>query len=256
MQKFLKSSVLTVSLLLIGSSFTAANIDQLISAGEGRLNQAASAQKRIVAMADETDNLVAEYKQTLKVVDGLKIYNDLQQKQVKNQEAEKVNLQESIERVGDIENQMTPLMMKMISSLKSFIEGDVPFLLNERRTRIADLEELMADPGVGDAEKLRQVLQAYTIETDFGNTIENYKEKININGNDREVNFLRIGRISLAYQSDDGLLTGAWNPDTKSYEALSASDYKAAIDFGLKVAAKEISPDLFIVPVPAAKGAK
>jgi len=256
MQKFLKSSVLSVSLLLIGSSFTAANIDQLISAGESRLNQAASAQKRIVAFADETDNLVAEYKQTLKVVDGLKTYNDLQKKIIANQEAEKVNLNESIEKVGDIENQMTPLMVKMVSSLKSFVEGDVPFLLDERRKRIADLEAVMENPNVGDAEKLRRVLQAYTIETDFGNTIERYTGKLSLEGNDIQVNFLRIGRLSLSYQSDDGSQTGAWNPETKAYEALSASDYKAQVNFGLKVAGKEISPDLFIVPVPAAQGAK
>ena len=256
MQKFLKSSVLTVSLLLIGSSFTAANIDQLISAGESRLNEAASAQKRIVAMADETDNLVSEYKQTLKVVDGLKIYNDLQNKQIANQEAEKTNLLESIDKVGDIENQMTPLMVKMVSSLNSFIEGDVPFLLDERRNRMRNLEGIMENPNVSDAEKLRQVLQAYTIETDFGNTIERYTGKLNLNGNDIQVNFLRIGRLSLSYQSDDGSLTGAWNPETKAFEALSAADYKAQIGFGLKVAGKEISPDLFIVPVPAAQGAK
>ncbi len=256
MQKFLKSSVLTVSLLLIGSSFTAANIDQLISAGESRLSQAASAQKRIVAMADETDNIVSEYKQTLKVVDGLKIYNNLQNKQIANQEAEKVNLLESIDKVGDIENQMTPLMVKMVSSLKSFIEGDVPFLLGERRKRMSDLEGVMENPNVTDAEKLRQVLQAYTIETDFGNTIERYTGKLNLNGNDIQVNFLRIGRLSLSYQSDDGSLTGAWNPATKAFEELSAADYKAQIGFGLKVAGKEISPDLFIVPVPAAQGAK
>ena len=256
MQKFLKSSVFTISLLLIGSTFTAANIDQLISAGESRLSQAASAQKRIVAMADETDGLVSEYKQTLKVVDGLKIYNGLQNKQIANQEAEKTNLLESIDKVGDIENQMTPLMMKMISSITSFVEGDVPFLLDERRKRMNGLTEVMQNPNVTDAEKLRQVLQAYTIETDFGNTIERYTGKLNLNGNDIQVNFLRIGRLSLSYQSDDGSLTGAWNPETKAFEELAAADYKAQIGFGLKVAGKEISPDLFIVPVPAAQGAK
>lgn len=255
MQKFLKSSVL-MSLALLGSSLFGASIDQLISAGEARINDGARAQKRIVALADETDNLIAEYKQTLKVVDGLNIYNGLQKKQIANQEAEKVNLIESVDKVADIERQIVPLMVNMIDSLKQFVAGDVPFLLDERNKRVQDLDDLMEAPDVAQAEMLRQVLQAYSIETDFGNTIESYKDKINIGGNELEVNFLRIGRIALAYQSDDGKDTGAWDASQKAFVPLSASDYKAHIDTGLKIARKEVSPDLFIIPVPAAEGAK
>lgn len=254
MQKFLKSSVL-MSLVLLGSSLFAANIDQLISAGESRLNDGARAQKRIVALADETDDLSAEYKQVLKIVDGLNIYNGLQKKQIANQEAEKQNLIESIGKVGDLEQQIVPLMVNMIDSLKQFVAGDVPFLLDERNNRIQDLEDFMVDPGIAQTEKLRQVLQAYSIETDFGNTIESYKDKIEIDGNLLEVNFLRIGRISLAYQSDDGKYTGAWDGSQGAFVPLSASEYKAHIDTGLKIARKEVSPDLFIVPVAAPQGA-
>jgi hypothetical protein len=256
MQKFLKSSAIFMSLLILGSYVNAASIDQLIQAAEARLDEGARAQKRIVAMADETDNIISEYKQTLKVVDGLNVYNELQKKQIANQEAEKQNLIDSVDKVGSIEQQIVPLMVNMVSALKKFVAGDVPFLLDERNKRVQDLEDYLADPSIGRAEMLRQVLQAYSIETDFGNTIESYKGKIELNGNLREVNFLRIGRISLAYQSDDGKETGAWDSEQGAFVALSAADYKTHIDFGLKVARKEISPDLFIIPVAAAKGAQ
>ncbi|MBT8142881.1 MAG: DUF3450 domain-containing protein [Gammaproteobacteria bacterium] len=254
MHKLLKSSVLILS-LLISSFLCAANIDQLIRAGEKRIDEGARAQKQIVAMAEQTDDLIAEYKQALKVLDGLKVYNDLQRKQIANQELEKVNLNESIDKVGSIEQQIVPLMVKMVESLQTFVAADVPFLLDERTKRVNDLGDLMENPNVADAEKLRAVLEAYGIETDFGNTIERYKQKISVGGNVQEMNFLRIGRLVLAYQSDDGSITGAWDKDKGEFVELSPADYKSHIAFGLKVAGKEISPDLFIVPVPAAEGA-
>lgn len=254
MQKLLKSSALIFSLLL-GTLLSAANIDQLIQAGERRIDSGAAAQKRIVAMAEETDQMIADYKQALKVLDGLNVYNDLQRKQIANQQLEKENLQESIGKVGSIEQQIVPLMVKMVDSLKAFVAADVPFLMEERSKRVNDLVELMAAPDVADAEKLRAVLEAYAIETDFGNTIERYKEKIEVDGNLQEMNFLRIGRLALAYQSDDGSITGAWDKSQGAYVPLDAADFKSHIAFGLKVAGKEISPDLFIVPVPAPEGA-
>lgn len=256
MQKFLKSSTFIVSVLLIGSSVFAANIDQLIQASESRLSENASAQKRVVAMADDIDQMSADYKQTLKVIDGLSVYNELQKKQIANQEAEKVNLVESVDKIDGIEQQIMPLMVKMVSALSDFVAGDVPFLLEERNKRVQGLNDVLVNPNATRAEMLRQVLQAYAIETDFGNTIEQYTDKIDLNGNLQQVNFLRIGRISLAYQSEDGSETGAWDKEQAAFVPLSAADYKTHIGFGLKVARKEISPDLFIIPVQAAQGAK
>ena len=66
------------------------------------------------------------------------------------------------------------------------------------------------------------------------------------------MDFLRIGRVSLAYQSIGGKYTGAYNKETGQFEELPASAYKAQIAHGLKVAKKQVAPELLIVPVQAA----
>ena len=78
----------------------------------------------------------------------------------------------------------------------------------------------MANPDVNDAEKFRKVTEAYQIENDYGRTIEAYRGTVDINGNQQEVDFLRIGRISLSYQTVGGAVTGgASSPSNERAES-------------------------------------
>jgi hypothetical protein len=102
------------------------------------------------------------------------------------------------------------------------------------------------------AEKLRQILEAYSIENDYGRTIEAYKGSVDVDGRTQEVDFLRIGRVSLTYQTVGGGHTGAWDNDSRSWEELPPETYKAQVADGLKIARKQVAPDMLVVPVSAA----
>jgi len=257
MQNFSKLGALVATAALVNVSMFAASIDQVINAGVSRADEGAAAQKRIVSMAEETDSALRDYKAAVKTLDGLKIYNDLQNKQIANQQAEKDNLNESIATVGDIEKQVVPLMKNMTDELFLFVKEDVPFQMKEREERIQYLYEVLETPDVSDAEKLRKVLEAYSIEMAYGNTVNSYKQKVEVApGKEMEVNMLRVGRVSLSYQSQDGEYTAGYDPVTKEWVALSAADYKAQVASGIKMANKEVSPDLFIAPFPAPVEAK
>jgi len=256
-----KKSVLLISALAVFSTLSVATpllaqttVTQVTQAGENRADEGAAEQKRVDQVADQTDTLLASFKTELKVVDGLKVYNSLLQRQIDNQEAEKAALSLSIDSVALIERQIVPMMTGMIDSLESFIELDTPFLLNERRDRMDRLRGMMERSDVTAAEKFRQVIEAYQIENDYGRTIEAYKGTVAINGNDQEVDFLRIGRVSLSYQSIGGQVTGAWDRATNSFVEVPPATYKANVDQGLRVARKQVAPDLLTVPVPAATG--
>ncbi|MEQ8230206.1 MAG: DUF3450 domain-containing protein, partial [Gammaproteobacteria bacterium] len=130
---------------------------------------------------------------------------------------------------------------------------DVPFLPEERGERVARLREMMERSDVTSAEKFRRILEAYQIENEYGRTIEAYKGTLEIDGGTREVNFLRIGRIALLYQSDGGELTGGWDQASRGWQALPPEVYKQAVSTGLKVARKQVAPDLLVLPVAAPK---
>ena len=98
------------------------------------------------------------------------------------------------------------------------------------------------------AEKYRRVLEAYQVETEYGRTIEAYQDDLILEDETRTVNFLRIGRVGLYYLTLDGQEAGAWNEGWQSLD----DSYRQAIDKGLKVAKKQLPPDLLVLPLKTA----
>jgi hypothetical protein len=252
-KRLLMSATLTAVLMALVSSSALAQvtIDQVTAEGVKRADAGAAEQQRVEQIANQTDELLAEFNTLAKVVDGLKTYNSLLQRQVDNQESEKAALAESIDNVALIERQIVPMMTRMLDSLEEFIRLDTPFLMKERTERLARLREMMERSDVTAAEKFRRVIEAYQIENDYGRTIEAYKGTVDINGTPQEVDFLRIGRVSLAYQSVGGQYTGAWDVEEGAYIELPPEKFKAQVTQGIRVARKQIAPDLLVVPVAA-----
>ncbi len=233
----------------LAGAASAATIKEITDAGEARAAAARADQTRINQVADQIEQLVIDFQTEAKVVDGLKVYNSLLQRQVDNQEAEMDALAESVTNVELIQRQIVPLMTRMIDSLEAFVELDTPFLLEERTDRIVRLRNMMDRSDVTPAEKLRQILEAYSIENDYGRTIEAYKGTLEIDGRALEVDFLRIGRVSLTYQSVGGNNTGAWDSELGDWVTLPPAVYKTQIAEGLKIARKQVAPDLIVAPV-------
>ncbi|MEM1410768.1 MAG: DUF3450 domain-containing protein [Pseudomonadota bacterium] len=256
LQKALPGFAVLTAAVLAGLSGVAgaATTQELIDAGEARAAAAQADQRRIEQVADQIDQLTADYETEAKVVDGLVVYNSLLQRQIDNQEAEMAAIADSIQNVELIERQITPLMTRMLDSLETFVELDTPFLLDERRDRIVRLRTMMDRSDVSPSEKLRQILEAYSIENDYGRTIEAYKGSLEVDGRALEVDFLRIGRVSLTYQSVGGGVTGAWDSTAGDYVQLPPEVYKTQVAEGLRVARKQIAPDLIIAPVAAPTG--
>ena len=245
---------IVVTLATAAPALAAETVDAVTAVGEQRAQEGAAAQKQIEQLSDQAGDLESQYKQVNKVVEGLAVYNDLLQKQVDNQRAEMAALSDSINKVSLIERQIVPLMMQMVETLDEFVTLDVPFLPTERAERVARLREMMERSDVTSAEKFRRILEAYQIENEYGRTIEAYKGTLELAGGTREVNFLRIGRVALLYQSDRGDLTGAWSQEARAWQTLPPETYKQAVSMGLKVARKQVAPDLLVLPVAAPKG--
>jgi hypothetical protein len=234
------------------SMFAQTTVDQVTDEGEKRADSGAAEQQRVEQVANQTDKLLADYTTVTKVVDGLLVYNSLLQRQIDNQEREKTELATSMTNVALIERQIIPMMTRMIDSLEQFVELDTPFLLEERRSRLVRLRGMMERSDVTAAEKFRRVIEAYQIENDYGRTIEAYRGSVDINGNQQEVDFLRVGRISLSYQSIGAAHTGAWDEGAEAFVELPPEKYKTQVAHGIRVARKQVAPDLLIVPVSAA----
>jgi hypothetical protein len=243
--------VTTGTLMGAVAAVQADTLDAVLDVGEAKNEAARKSQARIDRLADETRDLMTDYKTVVKQIEGLKVYNERLQRQIDNQMKRIADIDESIDQVTVISRQMTPLVIRMIDGLEKFVELDVPFHLEERQQRIAFLRDNLDRADVSVAEKFRQVLEAYKIENEYGRKIDAYKGSVEIDGVDRDVEFLRIGRIALVYQTTDKKYTGAWDQRARSWVSLEPGEYRTAISKGLRIARKQASIDLMNVPVAA-----
>ena len=247
----LMSSVFIYALTGLSSQAFAVGINEVMQEGENRADAGETAQTQIDSVADQTEKIINDYRTVTKVVDGLRVYNALLQTQLDNQESEMQALTDSIANVALIERQIVPLMIRMVDALEVFVQLDTPFLVKERTGRIERLREAMERSDVSAAEKFRIVIEGYQIENDYGRTIEAYKGSTEINGNQLEVDFLRIGRVALLYQTVGGAHTGAWDATQGQFVELPPAVYQKQVSDGLKIARKQVAPDLLVVPVAA-----
>ena len=201
-------------------------------------------------LSDERQNLLGQYRLVLQQIDRLIAYNDYVERLIVDQEAQITDIGKQLDQFALIERGIVPLMLDSIEILDKFIDLDVPFLLEERKARVARLRTIMNLSDVTVSEKYRQIMDAYQIETTYGRDIEAYTGLLEIDGESRQVDFLRIGRTSLTYQTPDQEETGFWNKQAGQWEKLP-NKYQSYVTQGLRVARKQVTPSLLELPIEA-----
>jgi len=236
--------------VISASEVYAASLDDVLGVRSSTTVEGAKSQAKIDEVTEQTRDLLQQFKTVMKVVDGLRVYNQQQRRLIQNQEDELSELEQSIDNVTVIERQIGPLIEKMIVNLEKFVELDIPFLISERRERIEFLKDTLDRADVSVAEKFSQVLQAYQVENTYGTTIEAYTDVIELEGKSRQVDMLKWGRVSLVFQTPDAESTGVWNNETRQWVMLP-DEFRTGVRDGLRIARKTQTADLVHLPVSA-----
>jgi hypothetical protein len=105
----------------------------------------------------------------------------------------------------------------VMTHLESWVNRDVPFLMDERRARLASVREVIAKPDVTGAEKLRRVLEALQVEANYGNAADVSQQTIKVGNEDVSADIIRIGRVSVYWRSPDGKRVGEFDRATRSW---------------------------------------
>lgn len=248
-------AVLTGGLTAVAVQAT--EVSDVLKAGAVKVQAAKSAQTSVDRIADQTDVLLQEFKQVNKQIESLRVYNSQLERQIASQQQMMDELVESIENATVIERGISPLMENMLKGLQEFVALDVPFKRDMREEAVERLFSNLDSAKFSAAEKFRQILELYDIESEYSLTIENYRDLIDINGDgtEVEVDLLRVGRVALMYQTKDKSQTGAWNKATKSWETLG-SEYRRPVDQGIRIAKKLSPQDVMEMPINAPESAQ
>lgn len=227
-----------------------APVDTTLGEQAGAQKEAATAQQRIDQLDDQTRIALEQYRETLRQIDQLKTYNTQMERMIETQRNEISGLEQEITSVEVTKRQILPLMRQMLDVLEQLVQADTPFLIDERTARLKELETAMQQAGTPLAEKFRRLLEAYQIEMEYGNTIEAYRAELPRSSDSKTVEFLRIGRTALYYITLDEQEAGIWDQRSQTWQLLPRSDI-AMIRQGLRLARKELPPDLIRLPVGA-----
>ena len=212
--------------------------------------QEAKTQSHIEKLSDKTRIMLQEYQQLSREVEVLVTYNNQLQRLVNSQKEEKQSIQQQMDGLETTQREIIPLMLHMVTSLQEFVAVDHPFLPEERQLRVTQLQQLMDRADVSIGEKYRRTLEAYQIEMEYGRTIESYRGELKSSDSTRTVDFLRIGRVGLYYQTLDRQEVGQWNTTAGGWQKLP-SQYSLPIRKGLRIARKQAAPDLLYLPMPS-----
>ncbi|HBE93058.1 MAG TPA: hypothetical protein DDW55_11215 [Gammaproteobacteria bacterium] len=257
MKPFQKIRITALISLLIAAapSFAADQLDKVIDTQKSIDDAGTSTQKKIDALADETQDIVASYRTVTRRTESLRIYNKHLEKTVSSQEDEMASMLEQIESLETTNREIVPLMFKMLAALDKFIAADLPFLPEERSKRMQGLTEMMDRADVTTSEKYRRIMEAFQIENEYGRTIEAYRATLESENGKRTVDFLRLGRVALYYQTLDNDEQGSWDNVDKEWVVLDDS-YRRSIQEGLRIARKQSAPNLLKLPVRAPEKAQ
>jgi hypothetical protein len=158
------------------------------------------------------------------------------------------SINEQIDSLDDVNIDILPLLKRMVDALNKFISIDIPFLVEEREERVAELDALIVRADITTAEKFRKIFEAYQLEAEFGKTIEAYQGYLNLDGSELAVDYFRLGRLGLFYRTPDGKDTGYWDTSIKDWNH-EGSSLDSKLKSALDIANRQSPPNFITLPL-------
>lgn len=234
--------------LFLSAEVYASSVQQSMQVQKNTLQQAQENHRQVVSLDKETEQLLNEYQQLMQRSDYQEAYNaelkirlDEQQKEITKAQQELVDLQ--ITRLH-----IVPFLREKAADLKRFIELDLPFEQEERLRAVSQLENLLASSKATLAEKYRRVMELWQTESDYSYNLATYRGEVEFEGDMLSVSFLRVGRMALYWQTQDGKRGAYWQASENQWQALNSADL-SSLRLAMRVADKQMAPQLLSLPV-------
>lgn len=257
-QSRLNSAMQQLALVLCGLTLMtglalAQQLEDSLEVVSDTASSAVASQQKVDALSRETRLLLEEYKSLKESVEYQQAYTrELEQLDASQQQRiESLNRQIAQARIT--RQRILPLMRSMVDALESFVVLDLPFHQEERVGAVLQLKQRLARADLSVSARFRLLLEAYQIEQDYNGTVEAWRGPLNLGGEALSVEYLRLGRAALFYQSLDRKNTAYWDRDTQSWLPLEA-EHNRALSQAMRVARSQTAPQLLALPLLAQGG--
>jgi hypothetical protein len=151
----------------------------------------------------------------------------------------------ALETLEETRAALPVIAQNMAVQLSGWIERDLPFLRDERLARV---ERQPEEQGENTIERINGLLQAWRVELDYGREMDSWRGRLRQDSRERDVDFLRIGRVGFYYLTPDGREGGVWNAESSAWQPLH-DEYLREVRSGLRMAEDQRAPDLLTLPL-------
>ncbi|SHJ92563.1 Protein of unknown function [Desulfatibacillum alkenivorans DSM 16219] len=198
--------------------------------------------------SEEKARLTARYKSLGSQNARLKKMRDAMQTQVNGMTNDISELEQKKADILAVSKGLEPVLEESFQFLAYSVEASQPFLKEERTRRMDSLKQTMEDPETSLGEKYRRISEALLIEAQYGGTAETQRRAIMIQNEERMVDVLRLGRLSIFFRTLNQDICGMWDPASAQFVALPP-EHNAAINQAVEMAAKRRPADILLLPL-------
>jgi hypothetical protein len=212
--------VVLVLMASVGDFRAQTPTEDLRGAVSGTLDIEKSTQAGREAWAQEKASLEARYRSAKANVRYLGERTTLEKERETAVLASVDELERRMREAKVIEASLGDTLSVVMRRFEAFVAGDLPFLVEERSARLASLREELARTDVAGAEKLRRLLEALQIETEYGRMVEVTQDHVVLEADSVFVDVLQVGRVSLFCRTPDGKAVGMFDPGARQWVRL------------------------------------
>ncbi|GGX81213.1 DUF3450 domain-containing protein [Litchfieldella qijiaojingensis] len=221
--------------------------DELLDESQRAQKAQAELQARIDAADEATRQRLEELREARQETRRLDAYNDELEPLVERQAETIATRERALDTLAETRDVLPVVMRELVERLERFVESDLPFLRDERLARVADLETMLSDSELSQADKLDRILLAWRTELDYGREMDAWSGRLE-GEVPLEVDFLRIGRVGLYYLTPDGRHGGVWKVAYGEWRPLDG-EALSELRKGLRIARDQRAPELLSLPV-------
>jgi len=232
----------------------AADVEDSLNVVTKTNSSAVASQQKIDRVSLETRDMLEEYR---KLEDGSEYqaaYTRELEELDRTQQLQIESLRDEIAQAQVTRQRIVPLMRSMADALETFVVLDLPFQQEERINAVLQLKQRMSAPDLSVSAKFRLLLEAYQLEQNYGATLEAWRGPLAFQDRELSVEFLRVGRLALYFQSLDGETSGYWDPVAGDWIGLDAQHNRDLLQ-ALRVARNLVAPQLLHLPLRGPGGA-
>lgn len=248
MNKLVFTAVFTAGLIFTVTGHCQEFTGQVTGPVNDSINIRQNIQKTEDAWFERKAEMTAEFEALTRETAQLAALNKELQQEEAMQQAAVDELNREINEIARMTTELLPFLKETRQRLEATVESGLPFLPEERYTRLKNLDRILDNANIAVSEKFRKVMEALSIEAEYGNTVEIYQEKISVDSKNILADIFRLGRLSLFFRSLDQKETGYFDPLTSRWHLLPHK-YNRDIGNAFEIGAKRRSADLLNLPL-------